>query len=241
MQTTDVAAGCRFGKLLVVEPAPKKRGYRRWKCRCDCGMEKPITASALVSGNAKSCGCSRHVCKVIHPGDRFGRLLAVRFVERKGAARAPYWLFNCDCGKEKLLNAYRIIHGNAKSCGCFRRDKARSLKGTKRPGSDGGVRSLFTCYKCRAKDRGIEFSLTYEEFKENVTKPCAYCGKLRTLSPNISNRNRLLSGIDRVDSCVGYVLGNCVPSCTRCNIAKARMSFSEFKTWIFDVYQHLLK
>ncbi len=28
-----------------------------WWCRCDCGSEKWVKASALTSGHSKSCGC----------------------------------------------------------------------------------------------------------------------------------------------------------------------------------------
>jgi len=241
MKTTDVKPGDRFEKLVVVSNAPNKRNYRCWLCRCDCGVEKAVSAFNLVNGQAKSCGCARHGCKVIHAGDQHWRLTAIRFEVRKGAGGFPYWWFSCSCGKEVLLNAYRVIRGGSKSCGCLRREKASSRKGIPRPSSDGGKRSLFSRYKCRAHDRQIEFSLSYDQFCALVSTPCSYCGKMRPISPNSQNRNILLSGIDRVDSDVGYTVENCVPSCTPCNMAKNSMSTAAFKQWVSDVYSHLNK
>lgn len=46
--------GRRFEKLLVIEYDKPK-----WKCRCDCGVEKSIWPDLLKKGKAKSCGCLR--------------------------------------------------------------------------------------------------------------------------------------------------------------------------------------
>lgn len=60
--------GQRFGHLTVIGRAlvplkPCEVGKRPprsgWLCRCDCGVEKPLTASPLVHGRQQSCGCSR--------------------------------------------------------------------------------------------------------------------------------------------------------------------------------------
>lgn len=239
MKITSVHPGDRYGKLVVIENAPIKRGYCRWLCRCDCGKIKAVTSVALVSGNSKSCGCSRYECKIIKSGDKHGRLTAIAFVEKKGCRRTPIWKFKCDCGAEVTKNAFAVVNGNTSSCGCLRSEKASSRKGIPRPNSDQGARSLFSRYKCRALDRRKEFTITYEQFKELAVEPCKYCGKLRTLSPNVSNQNRRLSGLDRVDSKAGYSAENCVPCCTKCNVAKSNMSTEEFKEWVKEVYQHL--
>ena len=53
-----VAVGQRFERLVVVKQAPSSNGTR-WACRCDCGREKVISASALNRGATRSCGCLR--------------------------------------------------------------------------------------------------------------------------------------------------------------------------------------
>ena len=53
-------SGNRYGRLVAVEYAGKNRqGKSIWKCKCDCGNEKNITASDLSSGRVNSCGCLR--------------------------------------------------------------------------------------------------------------------------------------------------------------------------------------
>ena len=50
--------GERFGRLVVVSRnGSSKRGDAMWLCKCDCGTQKTIIRSALVSGRTKSCGC----------------------------------------------------------------------------------------------------------------------------------------------------------------------------------------
>jgi hypothetical protein len=48
----------RFGKLtcLTSESNSKTKSVI-WNCKCDCGNEKKFTASNLIRGHCKSCGC----------------------------------------------------------------------------------------------------------------------------------------------------------------------------------------
>jgi hypothetical protein len=54
-------AGQVFGKLTVIRYAKtvhtKKTAYAMWFCRCECGEEKAVAASALIQGLTTSCGC----------------------------------------------------------------------------------------------------------------------------------------------------------------------------------------
>ena len=49
--------GQRFGRLTVLEFVPRTCKGSYWKCKCDCGAERVIGASGLISGQTKSCGC----------------------------------------------------------------------------------------------------------------------------------------------------------------------------------------
>ncbi len=55
-------------------------------------------------------------------GRRFGRLVAVRRVENAPGYGQARWLFECDCGADKVLFGYTAVHGLVKSCGCWRQD-----------------------------------------------------------------------------------------------------------------------
>lgn len=49
-----------------------------------------------------------------------------------------------------------------------------------------------------------EFNLSPEWIKENIVKPCVYCGRKAT-------------GFDRIDNSVGHTEENCVSCCRECN------------------------
>jgi len=69
----------------------------------------------------------------------------------------------------------------------------------------------------KRRGRGLEFSITKDEFMLFWQKPCFYCGDdIKTV------------GLDRVDNAKGYVLGNIVPCCTTCNLAKRGLGRDEF-------------
>ena len=53
-------AGQRFGRLVVISRShPGKASHQYWLCQCDCGNQKRISQSALVSDRTRSCGCLR--------------------------------------------------------------------------------------------------------------------------------------------------------------------------------------
>lgn len=50
--------GKRFGKLTALKCVGSDGQGRIWRCKCDCGKVKNISAKHLTR-NVKSCGCSR--------------------------------------------------------------------------------------------------------------------------------------------------------------------------------------
>lgn len=52
-------SGKKFGRWSVVSFAGRFKRKATWNCRCDCGTERLITSTALVSGQSSSCGCYR--------------------------------------------------------------------------------------------------------------------------------------------------------------------------------------
>lgn len=59
-------------------------------------------------------------------GEKFGRLTAIKFIRRE--KNKYYWIFKCNCGKEKIINKYQVINGVSKSCGC---DNIKDITGQK--------------------------------------------------------------------------------------------------------------
>lgn len=77
-----------------------------------------------------------------------------------------------------------------------------------------------------AKDRKIEFNLTEKEFNDLIFGDCYLCG--------IEKSN----GIDRVDSNNIYIINNCEPCCTDCNIIKNDIKYDIFIDQCDSIYNH---
>lgn len=65
--------GQRFGRLAVVCRAPNQESRVHWICRCDCGEDVSVRASALTVGSTRSCGCGREGRVPAHGLARKGR------------------------------------------------------------------------------------------------------------------------------------------------------------------------
>ena len=59
-------------------------------------------------------------------GERFGRLVVLCRAGSDGSGRAR-WRCRCDCGGEIVTLRQTLREGDAKSCGCLRRENARAI------------------------------------------------------------------------------------------------------------------
>lgn len=71
-----------------------------------------------------------------------------------------------------------------------------------------------------AKKKKLDMELTREQFDALTSGRCVYCDRPTTGTHK--------NGIDRIDSSVGYISGNCVTCCGQCNIAKKTLTKEEF-------------
>lgn len=71
-------------------------------------------------------------------------------------------------------------------------------------------------YVAGAKNRGISFNITTEQFDQICSQNCYLCGKQSG------------NGIDRFDNQLGYLYENCRPCCTMCNYFKRDYTYDEF-------------
>ena len=88
-------------------------------------------------------------------------------------------------------------------------------------------RSRYRHLQMNAKKRGIDFQWSYLDYKNlyiTSNKRCYYCNTDVHSFPKI-HTNSLT--IDRKDNTVGYVKGNCVVACFRCNTMKSHKIPSE--------------
>ena len=62
----------------------------------------------------------------IKAGDKYNRLTAVKFIKRDKNFH-QFWLFQCECGKKKVINISKVKKGLTKSCGCLH-DEGNNFK-----------------------------------------------------------------------------------------------------------------
>lgn len=225
-----------FGRLTVLSRADNnKQGNTRWLCRCTCGVEKVVRSSDLQRGDSKSCGCLRAPFKDL-TGQVFGRWIALS-CEGSGQRGYSRWLCRCDCGVEKVVRS-SDLHGQkgSKSCGCLKIDSAR--RGTL-PG-EAGFNSYFNNVKRNAKQRGITFELDKEYVRALCQKPCYQCGTELSMTTGKGHAAFRHNGIDRLDSDLGYVVGNCVACCDICNEMKMDRTLQEHLAKVEKIYKYAI-
>lgn len=165
-------------------------------------------------------------------GMRYGKLVCIR--RGPNGTNEAAWVCLCDCGKETYVRSSGLRSGT-KSCGCSRATGKGSRPRYKShvPPGVSARNATIKGYKNSARSKGLEFSLTNEQFDRLTSADCYYCGIGPSRIKKISrNGSWTFNGIDRVDNKRGYVDGNVVPCCSICNHAKATMSLSEFTSWI---------
>lgn len=143
-------------------------------------------------------------------GQKFGKLTALRFVERRAdkSRSEYYWEFQCECGNTCITRRDRVTTGlkPVGSCGCERnRDKWSGYKEIS--GSQWGS------IKKGAVKRGIVFDVTIEEawdLFEQQRRRCALTGIELAFNQVKSTPwyENTTASLDRIDSSEGYVLGN---------------------------------
>lgn len=120
-QSLDLT-GRRFGNLVALRPLELRArgGQVFWRCLCDCGKERDVISTALVSGHTKSCGC---ITRLRRPprqllGRRFGSLVVTVVDKARDARGKVRCECLCDCGVTKIIHAQALRAGDTRSCGC---------------------------------------------------------------------------------------------------------------------------
>lgn len=118
--------GQRFGKLVALKRVENKNGRTMWECQCDCGNKHVVSTKELKTGKCKSCGCLKYQkmkFMVDITGEKFGRLTALYPIEKRDKKGSILWHCKCECGNEIDVSEDKLVHGNYRSCGCFREEE----------------------------------------------------------------------------------------------------------------------
>ncbi len=136
------------------------------------------------------------------------------------------WLCQCECGGAKIVGAKTLKKGKIKSCGCLANNGAK-LK-SKLPS---GYGNFYRQYRKCAYDRKLDFLISEKQFYSIVLQDCFYCGS-PPQQRSTTSRTFKASGVDRMNNDEGYVLSNCVPCCSICNMAKGQSTVQEYAKWM---------
>jgi hypothetical protein len=228
-QAVDIS-GQRFGKLIAIEYAGPSPNGNIWRFRCDCGevIERPLANIRTTTRQEGIPSCPNCIGVKDITGQTFGLLTAVRKEPSRGNNR--HWVYRCKCGREVVRMpstiAVQIKNGILPCCG------HRECGGMRNMDGKSALRALMYAYKSAAKERGYEFLLSEKEFEDLSQKDCFYCG----VGPNqvyTGGKSTLIyNGLDRIDNLKGYIPGNVVAACGRCNKAKNNMPYDVFMAWI---------
>ena len=214
--------GQRFGRLTVIERS-ENRGSNRlllWKCKRDCGNTCEADGSSLKGGKVRSCGCLAHEAHVLLgknsrgrksarfvdlTGKRFGRLIVIERGPNSNG-NATRWRCICDCGKETLTLASKLVAGLSKSCGCLGIENATKAK-IKHGHANTPFYLLFKAMHNRCE---LE---TCREYKWYGGRGIKVCDEWKEFQPfyDWAMANGYAKGlsIDRIDPDKGYSPDNC--------------------------------
>lgn len=172
-------------------------------------------------------------------GEKYGSLTAISKSPDafKNGRIVRYYKCRCDCGEERDFTTAFLMKSKKRkiTCGCYTWNK--------KPFGEGTLTVILNGYKRGATLRGYDFKITKEMFRELTKGKCFYCGVEPStyLYSQRQNGGYTYNGIDRVDNNKGYVIGNVVSCCKKCNFAKKSMDKINFINWVWNISNNTSK
>ena len=128
-----IKAGDVFGKWTALEDYSRDNRNVLVRCSCERGTEKRVNGKALVSGENRSCGCSRSGPRQGKPpyltaGEVYTRLTVLEDV-RRSVDRVRCL---CECGNVTTPVAASVKNGITRSCRCLSRERQATQDGLSR-------------------------------------------------------------------------------------------------------------
>jgi len=141
-------------------------------------------------------------------GNRYGRLTVVASGGRDKRGRSR-WECVCDCGNVKIIDGYRLKHGDTLSCGCLQKERARDAHmkhGYNKKGSctkeyNSWLHMLSRCYNTKNK--------SYRYYGGRGIKVCDEWKDFRKFIEDMGDCPKDKESIDRIDNNGDYTPENC--------------------------------
>lgn len=207
--------------------------YQRsvWELTCNsCGIISVKHTGQFKTNVKIGCPCNPYRGNVKDLTGLKHYNITVKSYAGKGPA-GTRWLCECVCGKEFEAVAYQINGRHTRSCGCM-----KNAPRPNRRNPDVAFNLVWGTYVGRAKRSNMGFDLTREEFRALTKSNCFYCAK----PPSNKYKYHIdyvYSGLDRIDSSVGYIKTNVVACCKECNYMKLDSSREDFFSNVKRIYE----
>lgn len=152
------------------------------------------------------------------PGDKVGNLTIISLHKSKiSTNRGCVYKCLCDCGSITMKTAGYLYVSRVNNCGCHNPSKMDDRENQI-------IKRLIKekMYNTRTRHGNVSFfSLTFDQFKEIIKKPCFYCGISHSMERKDMVKDKVstdtvlrYNGIDRIENEIGYTVENSVPCCT---------------------------
>lgn len=184
-----IPKGERFGRLVAIRDIQKKYGEpAKTEFLCDCGSTCIKNNNDVRGGKVKSCGCYQKECasavgssnRIEIIGEKFHRWTVIARSDRTSSDDESYqatYFCRCECGTYANVFGQALRNGKSKSCGCYKKDFARSLKARYDQVSDvkmamvhfnGDYKDLKGVgFKC-SKNNGIKYYFEPKEYTSSI-------------------------------------------------------------------------
>lgn len=145
--------GQKFNRLTVLGTAQEQDGQGPlWECACSCGGRKTVRGHELKRGVVKSCGCMRRRPLIDLTGQTFGKLTVLSRAENFHGS--TMWNCRCECGTERAIRSWALIHGETRTCGCARFEKTEKKRKPRFKNITGKVFGKLTALRRLEKPKG---------------------------------------------------------------------------------------
>lgn len=172
-----------------------------------------------------------HINNEVQPGDRFGKLVVRDIILNSKRNR----LVECDCGVIFAGYSYNLANGTTTRCSaCAIKDRvgkpnlANRIDPLQRT-----INDQWNVFRKHARKHGDDF-ISKEYWFALTQLSCVYCkSQPSNVRKAVAHATDFwYNGIDRIDSSIGYVVGNVQTACWTCNRMKGNMSHEDFLTHI---------
>lgn len=140
-------------------------------------------------------------------GKKYGFLTAIKFIRRDKTHY--YWLFKCDCGKEKIMDKTHVKTGHSKSCGCKVAELCRKFHTKHGHTSNRKFSKEFSTW-AGMLDRC--FNKNNNHFKNYGGRGITVCNRWKSSFQNFFDDMGVKpygKSLDRIDNNGNYELSNC--------------------------------